>query len=830
MHKIVKSKRWLVTLAVALTVPLASCAADEKSSPASAGSNVATKKIDKTWMDASLAPAVRSQMLIDAMSLAQKQQQLVGNTPEMVPELPECYGARHVRGVAELNIPTLRITNGPVGIGQNDCVDPIVANDTENFWAAYSDPSSAKATALPSSMAAAASFDPAVGEKFGNVVADEANALALQVFEAPGMNLARIPVLGRNFEYKGEDPYLAGVMSVAEIKAVQAKGVIAMAKHFAANEQETNRRNVAQTIDQQVLHELYLLPFEMAVKDGEVGSLMCSYNDVNGKQACENDELLTNILRTQWGFEGYVQSDFFAVKSTAASLTSGLDHLMPVPSFWAPDKLNAALKAGEISMANIDMALKRRYTQMFKMGIFERPVVQTPLDVEGGGKAARRIGVESGVLLQNNGALPFSKEVEQVVIIGKASQVYAQQAVAGGVMVGEPMGSGGGSSDVVPHYTVSPIDGIKNALKSLGNDSAEVSLVLVDDENSNLDAAIIAAKKADAVIIMAGTISEEGSDRATFADEKGVNAAVSIGDGLDWYTPVSKTITTVIRTDDKPLNPEKNSQTVAMINGLMAAAPDMASKTALVLKDNAGVAIPSDKTILGTSGPAILEVWFPGQEDGNIVADLLFGLDNPSGKLPVTFPVVGKGFLDHIAADATYFPGVPLNGKGAVEYKEKLNIGYRWYDANISGQCDLNKDKSNPCVAFPFGHGLSYTSFDVSEPKVTMQNEKYIVTTKVKNTGSREGSEVVQVYLGIPAVGQPPKRLVGFSKVNVKPGATQKVTIVIDPAATNHPLGVYKPQEKRFVNPEGTYKVYVGTSSSEKDLMTTSFTRTKKKK
>lgn len=824
MHKIVIKNGWMLALSVTFTLLLSSCATQDSGYAAGAAKQTAANHADKPWMDASLAPKVRSQMLVDAMSVAQKQQQLVGNKPEIVPELPECYGARHVRGNADLGIPTLRITNGPVGIGQNDCVDPIVANDTENFWAAYSDPSSAKATALPSSMAAAASFDPAAGTEFGNVVANEANALALQVFEAPGMNLARIPVLGRNFEYKGEDPYLAGVMSVAEIRAVQAKGVIAMAKHFAANEQETNRRNVAQTIDQQVLHELYLLPFEMSVKDAEVASLMCSYNDVNGKQACENDELLTNVLRKQWGFEGYVQSDFFAVKSTAASLTAGLDHLMPVPSFWAPDKLDAALEAGEISMADIDTALQRRYTQMFKMGIFERPVVQSPMDVEGGGQAARRIGVQSGVLLQNNGALPFDKDVQQVVIIGKASQVYAQQAVAGGVMVGQPMGAGGGSSDVVPHYTISPIDGIRSALKRLGNASAKVSLLLVKDDNSDLEHAKAAAAKADAVIIMAGTISEEGADRATFADEKGVNAAVTLGDGLDWYTPSPKALTSVVRTDDKPLNPEKNSQTVAMIRGIMAAAPNMHAKTALVLKDNAGVAMPDDQSILGVAGPAILEVWFPGQEDGNIVADLLFGEVNPAGKLPVTFPIAGKGFLDYIASDPTYFPGVPLDGKGAVEYKERLNIGYRWYDANVSGECGLRADKSNPCVAFPFGHGLSYTSFDIAPPSVTKSGDQYIVKTTVTNTGSRTGAEVVQVYLGVPAAGQPPKRLVGFSKVSLKPGAAEEVAITIDPAATNHPLGVYNPQARRFENPAGEYRVYVGNSSSARDLQVTSFT------
>ena len=229
------------------------------------------------WMNTALPPEQRAALLVGAMTLAQKEQQLAGNPPEIVPELPQCLGARHVRGIAALGIPTLRITNGPVGIGQNDCVDP-----SRTTTQAFSDPSSAKATALPSATAVAASFDPAVATLFGDVIGMEANNLALQVLEGPGVNMARLPVLGRNFEYFGEDPFLAGTMAVAEIKAVQARGVIAMAKHFAANDQETNRSAIQENIDRRVLHEIYLLPFEMSVKDGDVASVMCSNNSVNG--------------------------------------------------------------------------------------------------------------------------------------------------------------------------------------------------------------------------------------------------------------------------------------------------------------------------------------------------------------------------------------------------------------------------------------------------------------------------------------------------------------------------------------------------------------------
>jgi beta-glucosidase len=757
----------------------------------------------RPWMNAALSPAERATLLVGAMTLAEKQQQLAGNQPEIVPEFPACRGARHVRGIASLGIPTLRVTNGPVGVGQNDCVDPSVTG-----FAAFTHPSSAKATAVPSASAVAASFNPAVASLFGEVIGTEANNLALHVFEAPGVNLGRNPLLGRNFEYFGEDPYLSGFMAVREIKAVQDKGVLAMVKHMAANEQETNRMKLQTTVARRALHELYLLPFEMAVKDGRVAAVMCAYNAVNGVQSCENKELLTDILRGQWGFDGYVQTDFFAGKSTAPSMRAGLDHMMPFPSpFWSVDELNAALAAGTLQVADLDKALVRRYTQMFRLGVFERqPLVQRPIDFAAGGAKARAIGVQSGVLLQNdNRVLPFDgKTTKRVALVGKATQIYAQQAVAGGVMVGQPMGAGGGSSDVVPSYTVSPRDGIKDVLSALGNPDATVTLVTVKDDNSDLDAAIAAAAAADAVVIMAGTVAEEGADRASFADAAGFTVT-STGDSLDWYVARPSALST------SAANAPGNSQTLAMIKAILGArsktTTSMAGKTALVLKDNAGVAI--DPALLGPAGPAILEVWFPGQEDGHIVADLLFGLSNPSGKLPFTFPKAGQGFLDWARTDAALFPGVPnAAGQPEVTYKEGLTIGYRWYDAR------------NVAPAFPFGHGLSYTTFRISSlevvPKVSDGIHPITVRFLVENTGRRDGAEVPQVYLGLPAsAGEPPKRLVGFQKVMLRPGEKKMFAITIDPAASHHPLGYWDSVTQRWVVAAGEHIVYVGSSSRD---------------
>ena len=779
----------------------------------------------------------RARMLIAAMSLPQKLQQLTGARPEILPELPHCFGARHVSGIPALNLPTFRITNGPVGLGQNDCVSAAIRDKvlqglgTLTISAAYGDPSSAKATALPSAMGVAASFDPEVAGRFGNVIATEMNNLGLHVFEAPGVNLARLPILGRNFEYFGEDPYLSGVMATAETRAVQGKGLIAMVKHYAANEQETNRMTIQETVDAQVLHELYLLPFEMAVKDGKAAAVMCSYNYLNGQSACENRMLLTDVLRGDWGFTGYVQSDFFAVKSTVATLANGLDHEMPTPQFWSADKLTAALERGELTEAQIDTALERRYTQMFKAGIFDRALVQTPIDFAAGGRSAREIGSRSAVLLQNNGALPLRQDDRSVVLIGKASQVYAQQAVSGGAVVGEPMGAGGGSSDVVPNYTVSPLEGLRNAL---GNRQATVKLILVDDANrtATIDgkqvsfADVIAeAARADAVVMMAGTVAEEGADRATFTDASGKLLAIGAaqGSGLDWYAPRSNRISTTSAS----ANQASDSGTTAMIAALLAARStsgrSMAAKSVLVLKDNAGVALPA--ALVGPHGPALLEVWFPGQEDGNIVADLLLGRTNPSGKLPVTIPFTGKGFLDLIGK--AQFPGVTgADGKKqTVTYSERLAIGYRWYDSNAGGNC-ASVSGRNPCVAFPFGHGLTYTSYVIATPRLRFDASSgtWRATTRVTNTGKRSGAEVVQVYLSLPpsadAVGtpQPPKRLIGFNRIELAPGASGEVTITIDPSASSHPLSVWNEAERKWSVPAGSFKVWLGRSSAPRDL------------
>jgi beta-glucosidase len=684
------------------------------------------------WMDPSLSPAQRADLLVGAMTLDQKIAQLHGQR-STIPELPECGTAgRHVPGIPALGIPTFRITNGPVGLGGGDCSPQD------------------KATALPVALALAAGFDPALAYEFGNLMGGEARTLGLHELEGPGMNMARVGQGGRNFEYLGEDPILAGTIAASEIRGIQSNGIIAMAKHYVLNDQEQNRQGIKVRIDNRVLHELYLLPYEMSVKDGDVGSIMCSYNRIGDVYACDNAYTLTDVLRGQWGFQGYVQSDFGATHSTALSLNAGEDFEMSGAVWYTPALVNAALSDGSLSMATIDRALKRRYLQMFRFGIFDRPIARGIIDATANGAKAREIGEQLAVLLKNDGnLLPLdASRIRSIALIGQ--QTFAGAAAAGG----------GGSSRVSPLYTVTPLQGLQNVLASLGS-PASVNLVIVADDNRNLDAAKAAASAADVVIVMAGVVTSEGRDRPSLA---------------------------------LPNNQD------ALIAGIAGAAP---GKTVLVMKDADPVLMPwIDQT------PAVLEAWLPGQEDGNVVANLLFGVANPSGKLPVTYPKLAS---DTPTSTPDRYPGVVVDGFPTVYYAEGLEMGYRWYDAQrIAPQ-------------FAFGHGLSYTSFAISKlevtPKTSDGTHPILVQFFVENTGKVAGAEVPQVYFGFPsAAGEPPKRLVAFQKVWLAPGEKKRIQLTIDPAATSHPLGIFDATAQQWKVVDGAYEVYVGNSSANVTL------------
>lgn len=701
---------------------------------------------NRPWMDETLSDEERAKLLVANMTLEQKIAQLhggmetiniydlsnnVSSEEEMEQLSAQVQIERHVPEIPELGIPRFRITNGPVGVGMGD---------------GHPSP---PATALPMTIGVAASFDPELAYEYGDVIGTETADLGQHVLEGPGVCLHRTVTAGRNFEYFSEDPYLSGVMGVEVTKAIQSHDIIAMGKHYVVNDQEFERFRTNVEVDEHVLRELYLLPFEMLVKDGEIASIMSAYNRVRGDYATENRYILNDVLRRDWGFKGYVQSDFWSTRSAAASINAGLDHEMPDAKWLNEENVKAALEDTSLEIELIDRALVRRYTQMFRFHHFDTVYNPREIDARGNGAIARRIGADMAVLLKNEtGLLPLKPE-GRILIVGQSK--FAEFACQGG----------GGSSKVDPLYTVDPEPGLRDVVSELGG-GAEVSSFIVSKDLSNLDDAVAAARQADVVLVMAGLIATEGVD------------------------------------NESMLMPNHQNEMVAK---LLPAN----EKTVVILKSSAPTVMPWIE-----DASTILEVWNQGVEDGHVVGDLIFGTVNPSGKAPTTYPQTERDWIGHDHPER--YPGVNHGeGYNTITYSEGLEMGYRWFQAN----------EVKP--AFAFGYGLSYTTFELSDVAVEGSRAGVKVSGKVTNTGDVVGKEVVQVYLGVPSEGQPPKRLVAFQKIEVDSGETVDFQVEIDASATSHPLGVWSYTERDFVVPEGEFKVYVGTSS-EDDSNVFSFT------
>ena len=662
------------------------------------------RQMAKAWMNGSLAPERRAELLVRAMTLDEKILEIhMMNTKEHPREVP---------AIPRLGIPAMKITNGPAGAGPGDSSHPVPA------------------TALPSALALAASWDTELAETFGRVAARESADRGEHVIEAPGVNITRAPQNGRNFEYFGEDPYLAGELAVAEIKGIQSQGVIAEVKHFDANNQEIDRKTINEVIDERTLREIYLPAFEAAVERGGAASVMCAYPSVNGEFGCENTHQLKDILRGEWGFRGFVQSDYTATHSTVAAALAGLDLEMKHDEYY-DSGMKAAVISGKLPESVVDTMLVRRFGEMFRFGLFDHPAAPQPIPARKDGEIARAIAEQCAVLLKNSDKqLPLQPgAIHSLALIGP----YAGAAPTGG----------GGSSEVTPLYTVMPIEGIK---KYVGP-----SATLTYNDGSDVAAAAAIAKAADVAIVMVGNKDREGHDRPD----------LSLPDNQD-----------------------------ALVSAVAATNPH----TIVVLKTGGPVLMPWLDSVT-----AILETWYPGEEDGNVVADLLFGKENPAGKLPMTFPKAEKETPAHTPEQ---YPGV----HGTAAYSEGLQVGYRWYDAQ------------NVAPLFPFGFGLSYTNFRFSGlnvPHHARPDEPVRVALDVRNAGSHEGADVVQVYVASPSsAGEPPKALRGFAKIALRAGETKHVTIALDPRA----FSIWNTNAKRWTVVRGEYQILVGDSSRDLPL------------
>jgi beta-glucosidase len=656
------------------------------------------------------AAQARAKAIVSRMTLDEKISQMHG--------IREGDKFRLIGSVPRLNIPEFHITNGPAGVSMG------------------SGGPQKPATALPSPSALGATWDPALAHLYGAVGGAEALALGSQLLEGPDINIIRVPQNGRAFENYSEDPFLTSRMAVADIEGIQSAGAMANVKHFLANNQETNRNSINEVIGERALREIYLPGFEAAVKEGHVASLMCAYPRINGDFACENKAYLNDILRKEWKFDGFVISDFGATHSTAKSMEAGLDAEFPMGRYYA-DPLKQAVESDQVSKAELDEALVRRYTEMIEFGLIGAQKKVPALDVLKDGLAARKIAEEGMVLLKNNGGvLPLDRtKLRMVALIGP----YAVRTLTGG----------GGSADVLPLYTIEPFNGVRGQILPMGFRGG----VQVTDGNDQGAAAKL-AKASDVAIVMVGANEGEGADH-----------------------PID-------------LSPDQNQ----LIDAVAAANP----KTIVVLKTGSAVTMPwLDKVA------AVLEAWYPGEEDGNAVASVLFGNVNPSGRLPVSFP---KSSQDTLARTPEQYPG---NGK-EVHYSEGINVGYRWFETN--GIKPL----------FPFGYGLSYTTFGYSKPSVVAlpDHKGVTVTFELQNTGKVGGAEVAQVYVGFPSIeegNEPPRQLKGFEKLNLEPGASKTVKVTLDRRAFSY----WSVAKHDWVIAPGTYKIMIGASSEDIRLETT---------
>ncbi|MEL7432783.1 MAG: glycoside hydrolase family 3 C-terminal domain-containing protein [Chloroflexota bacterium] len=630
-----------------------------------------------------------------------------------------CTGASPWRTVPieRLGIPSMIVADGPHGLRRSTDVDSMI---TESY----------PAICFPVAAALSASWNTDLLYEMGQALADEAIALNTDILLGPGMNIKRSPLCGRNFEYFSEDPLLSGEMSAALVNGIQSKGVGTSVKHFAVNNQETRRFTVDAILDERSLREIYLRGFEIAVEKSQPWTIMCAYNSVNGEFCAQNHTLLTDILRDEWGYQGFVMSDWGAVWDRVASLQAGLELEMPGPSSERTQAVIDAVEAGELDEAILNQAVERLLTIIFRAA--ETPKGQTELNIQADHALARKVASECMVLLKNdNDLLPLSGD-ENLAVIGKAAVTPGYQ--------------GGGSSHINATQVDKPLDFLRERAElhyAEGDTTVEHNQLAIDE-------AIAIATDADVAVLFIAlppSVESEGFDRPH------------------------------MRLTD---------QQVALIKAV-ATAND---KTVVILNNGAAV----DMRDWIDAVDAVIEAWLPGQAGAGAIVDMFYGDVNPSGKLGETFPLA----LEHTPAHLT-FPGE----RDTVHYGEGIFVGYRGYEA------------SKRRVLFPFGYGLSYTTFEYSNLRVSQEkftlNDALTIQVDITNTGAVAGKEIVQLYVHDveSALPRPYKELKAFTKVALEVGETKTVTLELKDRAFMY----YDPTYAQWLAEAGTFELLVGSSS-----------------
>ncbi len=692
----------------------------------------------RPWDDRSLPPLERAQLALDRMTQQEKLSLLHGGLGAPWGHQPKPAGAigsaGYVPGVPRLGIPPLQETDAELGVANPG---HIRRGDT--------------ATAMPSDLALASTWDLALARREGEAVGAEARARGFSVLLGGTANLIRDPRGGRGFEYFSEDPLLSGLMAGNAIAGVQSRHLISTAKHYALNSQETDRVVLDVRIDPAAARESDLLAFEIAIENGHPGSVMCAYNQVNGAYACENEWLLGQVLKGDWRYPGFVMSDWGAVHSTVRAATSGLDQesgeqLDTENFFEAP--LARAVADGAVPQARLDDMARRVLTSIFACGVYDDPPRRGPIDIASDERTALDIAREGIVLLKNDGLLPLSKNVKRLAVIG----AHADKGVL----------SGGGSSQVFPSGGVAATEPSADRQGELIFDPssplqairAEIPRAEVDyDDGKDPARAARLAAKAEAAIVFADQWMSETVDAPNLA----------LADGQD-----------------------------RLIEAVARANP----RTVVVLETGGAVAMPwLERT------PAVLEAWYPGQKGGAAIAEILFGDADPAGRLPVTFPV-DEAQLPHpkLPGDPNGAPRGPVGRGGrygaifTADYSEGALVGYKWFAQR----------RERPL--FPFGFGLSYTDFTMRDFTVAASGDAVTASVTVRNTGSRAGVAVPQVYIVGADGADILLRLAGWSRMELQPGEERRATVAIDPRL----LARFDEAARRWNIAAGVYRLNAG--------------------
>jgi beta-glucosidase len=762
----------------------AALAATALAVPAATASAAPAAAAPQPWMNTALAPADRANALLAAMTPAEKLTMLHGGA--------NCGYAGCVDANARLGIPALRLQDGPLGVGDG----------------------ATGVTQLAAPVAGAASWNTALMRQYGETLGAEQWGKGTNVVLAPTINIVRDPRWGRAFEAFGEDPYLTGQMSAADIGGIQSQGPMAQVKHYAVYNQETRRNTTADNavVSDRAEREIYLPAFETSVKQGGADSVMCSYSAINGPFACENGPLQNQILKSEWGFDGFITSDWGATHSTVASANNGLDMEMPGAGYYG-SALTAAVAGGQVSQATIDDHVRRILTPMFRRGLFDRTQTGSmSATVTSAAHAAvtRQVAAEGSVLLKNtNAVLPVPAATKSIAVIGT------------------PLYQGGGSAGVNASGTVTPVQGIQaragsgvavtyhpgtaatgitgpggKCLDVAGANTANGTAVqLYDCNGTNAQTWTVGG---DQTVRALGKCLTAGTQIQLYDCNGGAGqkwtatggTLVNQGQCLDGATATLRVAACTGAATQKWVLPSGSGHDAAVAAARAAGlAVVFVAKYESEGSDLADIDLPADQNqlvtdvaaanpntvVVVTSGSAvrmpwagsvrgIIESWYPGQEFGTAIAALLYGDVNPSGKLPVTFPA---SLADVAARTAAQWPGT----NNTVQYSEGIDVGYRWYD------------RQNITPAFPFGFGLSYTTFGYANLAVGAPDAagNVAVSFDVTNTGTRAGAEAAQVYVAQPAVtGEPPKNLRGFAKVSLAPGQTQRVSVTLDARSFQH--------------------------------------------